>query len=64
MAAEMLGSVISAMLLCGPWNVRPEDFLRWVYLCAAFSLVVPAYDYQVGNSAEDVFGQTNDSEES
>lgn len=46
MASEMLGSVISAMLLGGPWNVRPEDFLRWVFLCAAFSLVVPAYDYQ------------------
>lgn len=46
MASEMLGSIIAAMLLCGPWNVRPEDFLRWVILCAMLSLMVPAYDYQ------------------
>ncbi|KAH7292802.1 hypothetical protein KP509_29G086400 [Ceratopteris richardii] len=46
MASEMLGSAISAMVLYGPWTLRPEDFLRWVYACAAFSMMIPAYDYQ------------------
>ncbi|KAI5075081.1 hypothetical protein GOP47_0009157 [Adiantum capillus-veneris] len=46
MACEMLGSAVSAMILCGPWNVRAEDVLRWIYPCAAISLTVPAYDYQ------------------
>ncbi|MCO5576300.1 hypothetical protein L7F22_030109 [Adiantum nelumboides] len=46
MASEILGSAVSAMVLCGTWNVRAEEFLRWTYPCAAFSLMVPAYDYQ------------------
>jgi hypothetical protein len=47
MACQMLGSAVSAMVLSGPWNVYPEDLLRWIFVSAALSFVVPAYDYQV-----------------
>ena len=47
MACQMLGSVVSAMVLSGPWNIHPEDFLRWIFVSAALAFAVPAYDYQV-----------------
>eukprot|EP00249_Psilotum_nudum_P016047 c25631_g1_i2 orf=230-1588(+) len=46
MASIMLGSAVAATLLCGPLSERPENFLRFVFGVAAFSLGVPAYDYQ------------------
>ncbi|CAM6109941.1 unnamed protein product [Calypogeia fissa] len=46
MGSLMLGSVIASIILCGPFPVRPEIFLPWVFLAASLSMVVPGYDYQ------------------
>lgn len=47
MASLMLGSAIAAMLLCGPFNLRPESFLPLIFVAASLALLVPAYDHQV-----------------
>jgi len=47
MASRMLGSSIAALLQCGPLNTPPGAFLPYIFLVAAGSLFLPAYDYQV-----------------
>ncbi|KAG6557965.1 hypothetical protein Mapa_000144 [Marchantia paleacea] len=46
MASLMLGSAIAALLLCGPFNARPESFLPLIFVAASLALLVPAYDHQ------------------
>ncbi|CAK9866962.1 unnamed protein product [Sphagnum jensenii] len=46
MASRMLGSSIAALLQCGPLNTPPGAFLPYIFLVAAGSLFLPAYDYQ------------------
>lgn len=47
MASMMLGSVIAATLMSGPWFLRPEKILTLPLLLSAYALLIAACDYQV-----------------